>query len=133
MSLGYPKSSTKPINRKNMIVHRWISNRFEYLKTCDLVISRSGHGTLSQSIYYGKPTILIPTPSHTEQFNNAKKAVDMGIAELILQKDLKKDILLEIVKKLLKDDYKERSKNLQKQILQWNGLETAVKIILDSI
>jgi UDP:flavonoid glycosyltransferase YjiC (YdhE family) len=133
MSLGYPKSSTNPMKRKNMIVHKWISNRFEYLKTCDLVISRSGHGTLSQSIYYGKPTILIPTPSHTEQFNNAKKAVDMGIGELILQKDLKKDILLKIVKKLLKNDYKERSKNLQKQVLQWNGLETAVKKILDSI
>ncbi|PVX24884.1 MAG: hypothetical protein CW716_09240, partial [Candidatus Bathyarchaeum sp.] len=67
MSLGYPTASTEPVNGENLIIHGWIPNRFEYLKACDLVISRGGHGTLSQSICYGKPTILVPTPSHTEQ------------------------------------------------------------------
>jgi len=27
-----------------------------------------------QSICYGKPSVLVPIPSHTEQINNAKKA-----------------------------------------------------------
>jgi UDP:flavonoid glycosyltransferase YjiC (YdhE family) len=133
MSLGYPTSSIDPINGKNLIIHRWIPNRFEYLKACDIVISRGGHGTLSQSICYGKPTILIPTPSHTEQFNNANKAVDLGVAELILQKDLKQNTLLEVVKKLLKTNFQERSKELQKKVTKWNGLDTAVKTILNSI
>ncbi|MBT8171436.1 UDP-N-acetylglucosamine--N-acetylmuramyl-(pentapeptide) pyrophosphoryl-undecaprenol N-acetylglucosamine transferase [Candidatus Bathyarchaeota archaeon] len=129
MSLGYPKSSKEPVNSENLIVHGWIPNRFEYLKACDIVVSRGGHGTLSQSIFYGKPIILIPTPSHTEQINNAKKAVELGIAQLIFQKDLNKESLLKATQKLLKNQIKENSEQLQKEVIQWNGLETAVKII----
>jgi UDP:flavonoid glycosyltransferase YjiC (YdhE family) len=133
MSLGYPTSSVESINRENLITYGWIPNRFEYLKACDLVVSRGGHGTLSQSICYGKPIILIPTPSHTEQLNNAKKAVDLGVAELVLQKDLNKNTLLRAIKSVLETNFQERSKELQKNIVHCNGLKTAVKTILDSI
>jgi UDP:flavonoid glycosyltransferase YjiC (YdhE family) len=130
MSLGYPNSSAEPVTEGNLIVHGWIPNRFEYMKACDIVISRGGHGTMSQSICYGKPAILIPTPSHTEQFNNSKKAVDLGVAEIIMQEDLNRDTLLAAVKKMLeKNRYQKRAKQLQKETSQWNGLETAAKII----
>jgi UDP-N-acetylglucosamine--N-acetylmuramyl-(pentapeptide) pyrophosphoryl-undecaprenol N-acetylglucosamine transferase len=92
-------------------------------------VSRGGHGTLSQSICYGKPVILVPTPSHTEQLNNAKKAVDLGVAELILQENLNREVLLKAVKKLLDAKHQERSKQLQNEVLQYNGLDTAAKII----
>lgn len=132
MSLGYPKASTKPVNGENLVVHGWIPNRFEYLKACDLVISRGGHGTLSQSICYGKPVILVPTPSHTEQYNNAKKAVDLGVAQLITQRALSRTVLLKAVRKLLENKLHERSEHLQKEVTQWNGLETAAKTIVDT-
>ncbi|PVX24484.1 MAG: hypothetical protein CW691_07515 [Candidatus Bathyarchaeum sp.] len=132
MSLGYPTASTEPVNGEKLIIHGWIPNRFEYLKACDIVVSRGGHGTLSQSICYGKPTILVPTPSHTEQLNNAKKAVDLGVAELILQKDLNRDALLRAVRKLLENKFQQRTQQLQKEIVQCNGLETAVKIITET-
>ena len=129
MSLGYPNTPTEPVNGENLIVHSWIENRFDYLKACDIVVSRGGHGTLSQSICYGKPVILVPTPSHTEQLNNAKKAVDLGVAELILQENLNREVLLKAVKKLLDAKHQERSKQLQNEVLQYNGLDTAAKII----
>ena len=110
-------------------VHGWIKNRFEYLKACDIVISRGGHGTLSQSIFFGKPIVLIPTPCHTEQMNNAKKAVELGIARLILQNNLNKNCLLKVVQNILKNRVEEKSEQLQKEVLKWNGLEKAVKII----
>ena len=133
MSLGYPTAQTEPVNGENLIIHGWLPNRFEYLKACDLVISRGGHGTLSQSICYGKPTILVPTPSHTEQYNNAKKAVDLGVAELILQKGLNKTVLLRAVRKLLADKFQQRSEQLQSEILKCNGLETAATIITETV
>ncbi|HER54590.1 MAG TPA: hypothetical protein ENO13_01675, partial [Candidatus Bathyarchaeota archaeon] len=132
MSLGYPNTPTEPVNGKNLIVHGWIPNRFDYLKACDVVVSRGGHGTLSQSICYGKPVILVPTPSHTEQYNNAKKAVELGVAELVLQEDLNLEVLLKAVKKLLSAGFQERAKHLQNEIMQYNGLETAVKIIQET-
>lgn len=132
MSLGYTNAVSESVNGENLIVHNWIPNRFEYLKACDIVVSRGGHGTLSQSICYGKPVILIPTPSHTEQFNNAKKAVELGVAELILQEKLNRDFLLKVVRKLLSEGFQEKAKQLQNKIKQYNGLETAVKIIQET-
>jgi len=133
MSLGYPNSSAESVTNGNLIVRGWIPNRFDYLKACDVVVSRGGHGTLSQSICYGKPVILVPTPSHTEQFNNAKKAADLGIAEIIQQEDLTKDSLLASVGKVLdKKRFQQRSEQLQREISKWNGLEIAAKIIADA-
>ncbi len=133
MSLGYPNSSVEPVTYGNLIVHRWIPNRFDYLKVCDIVVSRGGHGTMSQSICYGKPLILVPTPSHTEQFNNSKKAVELGVAEIIPQENLSRDVLLTAVRKVLENKFQQRAEQLQKEISKWNGLETAAKIIADAV
>ena len=77
--------------------------------------------------------ILVPTPSHTEQYNNSKKAVDLGVAEIIQQQDLNKDVLLESVQKVLeKNRFQQRAEQLRKEISKWNGLETAAKIIADA-
>ena len=94
MSLGYPKSSEDTIKNGNIIIHKWLSNRFEFMKASDIIVSRGGHGTISQSICFGRPMILIPTPSHTEQYNNSKKAEELGVAEIIEQEHLSKKILL---------------------------------------
>jgi uncharacterized protein (TIGR00661 family) len=116
-----------------MIVHGWIPNRFEYLKACDVVVSRAGHGTLSQSVCYGKPQILVPTPNHTEQLNNTKKAAELGVAEIVQQEDLNTDVLLAAVQKILdKKRFQERAEQIQKRVMKWDGLETAAKIIADA-
>ncbi len=133
MSLGYPEASAEPVKDGNLIIHGWIPNRFEYLKASDVVVSRVGHGTVSQSVCYGKPQILVPTPSHTEQLNNAKKAVELGVAEIVQQEDLSKDVLLAAVKKILENSkFQERTEQIQKEVLKWDGLETAAKIIVDA-
>lgn len=131
MSLGYPNTSTDPIKKGNLTIFKWVSNRFELLKACDLVVSRAGHGTLLQSICYGKPMILIPTPSHTEQLNNAEKAAELGIAEKIDQGELNRQMLLSRVEKILGDDVmQKRVGEIQKEVLKLNGLETAVQTVM---
>jgi len=133
MSLGYPESTTEPMKDGNLTVYGWVANRFEYLKACDVVISRVGHGTVSQAICYGKPLILVPTPSHTEQLNNAKKAAELGISEIIQQEDLNKDTLLKAVGKVLENcQIQERAEQLRKEVIKWDGLETAAKIITEA-
>jgi UDP-N-acetylglucosamine--N-acetylmuramyl-(pentapeptide) pyrophosphoryl-undecaprenol N-acetylglucosamine transferase len=132
MSLGYPNDSSEPVKDGNLIIHGWIPNRFEYLKACDVVVSRVGHGTVSQSVCYGKPMILVPTPNHTEQLNNAKKAVELGVAEIIQQEDLNKNVLLATIRKILDNNhFQERSEQIRKEVMKWDGLETAAKIIAD--
>ncbi len=132
MSLGYPNASNKVIVNGNLRVYTWLSNRFEYLKACDLVVARAGHGTLTQSICYGKPIILVPTPSHTEQINNARRAFELGIARVIEQDELSKQTLLITVKEMLEDSaLYERIKQIQENVLKLNGVEVAVKTIIE--
>jgi len=121
-----------PIRHGNLTIYRWTPNRFEYLKACDLVVSRAGHGTLSQSICYGKPMILVPTPSHTEQLNNARKAVELGIAKMIEQQKFNGKIFLETVQEMLRNEhFRERAKQIQEEVLKLNGLEKAVQTIME--
>ncbi|MEM2995520.1 MAG: glycosyltransferase [Candidatus Bathyarchaeia archaeon] len=131
MSLGYPNADTKPASHGNVTIYKWIPNRFEFLKASDLVVGRAGHGTLTQCMCYGKPMILIPTPSHTEQLSNAKQAETLGIAKIIHQEKLNKEKLLECVKQILKDEFSRRIEAVQREILKHDGLKAAVETIIE--
>ena len=132
MSLGYPKSNATPVRYGDFTVFRWIPNRFEYLKACDIVICRAGHGTILQTICYGKPAILIPTPSHTEQHNNAKKAVKHGVALMIEQENLSRETLLSTIKEIMENVcFAERAVEIQKEVSLVDGLETAIETTLE--
>ena len=131
ISLGRPNADDKPIHRGNATIYKWIPNRFEYLKTCDLVIGRAGHGTLTQCLCYGKPMILIPTPSHTEQISNAKQVADLGAAKIILQEKLSKEKLIRNVQQILESEIPERVKEIQKKVLKYDGLDKAVNTVIE--
>jgi len=131
MSLGYPNADNKPMRHGNVTIYKWIPNRFEYLKTCDLVVGRAGHGTLTQCMCYGKPMILVPTPNHTEQLSNAKQAENLGVAKTIQQKGLSKEKLLECAQQVLEGEIPERLKEIQKEALKHDGLENAVRTVIE--
>ncbi|MCW3982198.1 MAG: hypothetical protein NWE81_03705 [Candidatus Bathyarchaeota archaeon] len=129
MSLGYPESDSTPVNCGNLTVFRWIPNRFEYMQACDVLVSRAGHGTILQAMCFGKPIILIPTPSHTEQLNNARKAVNLGVASIIEQDKLSREALQSAMAKAGKDrNLSERILEMQQEISNIDGLETAIEI-----
>ncbi len=131
LSLGYPNADTEPIFHGNLRIYKWIPNRFEYLKACDLVVSRAGHGTLMQCMCYGKPMIIVPTPSHTEQLNNAKEAEKLGVAKVIEQEELSKEVLLKNIQQILESEALERLEQVQEEVLRYDGLENAVKTIIE--
>lgn len=131
MSLGYPNSSIEPINYGNVTIYGWTPNRFEYLKACDLIISRAGHGTITQAMCYGKPMILVPTPGHTEQLNNARRVGELGVAEVLDQDALNKEILVDAIGNILTEkSYVIRTEKLQKLVSKLNGLDTAVETMI---
>jgi len=132
MSLGYPKSKASPQQNGRLRIFKWIPNRFEYMKACDIVISRAGHGTMLQTICYGKPSILIPTPSHTEQMNNAMKGVALGVALIVKQDKISRKVILSAIKEIaMNERYANRVQQIKDSVSQWDGLETAVQTILN--
>ncbi len=50
---------------------------------------------------FGKPMILVPIPDHTEQYGNAARASQLGFAEVIPQKEVCIERLLDATKRLL--------------------------------
>ena len=68
----------------------------------DLVIGRSGAMTVSELSATGMPSILIPYPHATDnhQWFNAQFIAKKGGAEVILDKDLKLEILVKTIKKI---------------------------------
>lgn len=132
MSLGYPNMGPEPIERGNMTVHGWLPNRFEYMKACDVVIARAGLGTVTQTIYYGKPAVFIPTPNHTEQQNNAKRAEALGIAKVIPQEELDYKNLYPSIEELLTcDAYRRRAERAQRTVSKHDAVEAATELISD--
>ena len=134
MSMGMPDSGSKPEVRGNLTLIPWIPNRFEYLKACDLVISRAGHETIMQSVCYGKPQIIVPTPGHTEQYGNARRAKEMGVAEAIHQHDVTDESLLTLIEDILNDDtYEKRLREINSKNRLGDGVENAVKAVIELI
>lgn len=131
MSLGYPNTDDKPIKHNNVTIFKWIPNRFEYLKACDLAIGRAGHGTVTQCMCYGKPMVLVPTPSHTEQLSNAKQAAALGVAKVIQQERVTRQTLLEKIRQILDSKMPEKLRQAQVEVLKHDGLENAVKTITE--
>jgi len=75
------------------------------LNHADLVITRSGINTLTELAILGKPMLLIPLPwlYNNEQVNNAILFKKWGLAEIILQKDLTVDNLLNKIESIFTD------------------------------
>lgn len=130
MSLGHPTASRTPMTAGNVTIYNWLDNRFEYLKACDLVISRAGLGTLSQSICYGKPLVVIPTPSQTEQVNNAQRAMALGVAKVLNQKDLDYTRFTSIIQDVCETDgYLRQAEKIQQEVSKLDAVETMVRVI----
>lgn len=79
-------------------VYTFYSNMAELYQKTDLVISRSGGGTLSEITALGLPAILIPLPSAAEQHQhaNAIPLAEAGAALLIPEKELGQQLALSI-------------------------------------
>jgi len=104
MSMGTPGGGSVPSQLGRLIKIPWVENRFDYLNACDLVVSRAGHETLMQSICYGKPSIIIPVPSHPEQYGNARRATEFGVAEAIHQHEVSGEKLLSLADSILNSE-----------------------------
>lgn len=99
--------------------------------SADVIITRSGAGTISELCVVGKPVIFVPSPNVAEdhQTFNAKALSSKDAALLIPEKDMEKE-LIPSLEKILKDDelIESLSRNIKKL-----ALPNASKDIVDQI
>lgn len=105
----------------NLDVREYIDNMATCMAAADVVISRAGAITLSEIQALGKPAILIPSPNVAEnhQYHNAMALVNNKAADIIEEKDLTEELVIEKVDSLLQnpDKLREYSENSRKMAI----------------
>jgi UDP-N-acetylglucosamine--N-acetylmuramyl-(pentapeptide) pyrophosphoryl-undecaprenol N-acetylglucosamine transferase len=73
------------------------------ISSVDLVIGRAGINTVTELIYLEKPALLIPlaVSQKSEQLKNAMFLKDLGLGEVLKQKELSEDIFCSMVSNML--------------------------------
>lgn len=100
----------------NIKVLPYLDNLAALFKSCDLVISRAGAGTISELMVAKTPSILVPSPyvANNHQYYNAKDLSDSKMAIMMEEASLDGNKLYKRVKELLSEneEYKEIKRNL---------------------
>ena len=124
-------------NVKNASIVPYIYNMQEVMNLADVIVARSGAMTITEVSLLAKPAIFVPYPYATEnhQEYNAKVLENVDAAEVILDKDLKHDILNIKVQEIInnKDLQIKMSKNAEKIAIPdvetriYNEIQTLLK------
>ncbi len=106
--IGYEAmcDSLKDVELSDKItVREYINDMDICMAAADLVICRAGAITLGELQACGKPSVLIPSPyvAENHQYHNALTLKKDGAAELIEEKDLTGESLVEIVESLIEN------------------------------
>lgn len=133
MSTGDPHGGSKPKRIGNLTLIPWIVDRYSFLNACDVVISRGGHETIMQSIGYSKPSLIIPTPRHPEQYGNAARAHENGVAIVMHQRDVSVSELIKRIDQLIGNSAKDVLIEMNKNRHLDEGLERTLGIIHEFI
>ncbi len=93
---------------KEIEIREYINDMNVCLAAADLVICRAGAITLSELSVCGKPSVLIPSPfvAENHQFHNAMTLKRNGAAEIIEEKDLTGEKLIDTVSHLIENKAK---------------------------
>ena len=95
-------SITKKYN--NYVQKKFTNQIASLMQNCDLVISRSGSGTINELMQTGKPSILIPYPNskNNHQEKNAMLLSSIGGSILINQRNISKEFFEQTLKSIFK-------------------------------
>jgi len=107
----------------------WCRDPGAFFSSCDVVVSRAGHGTVSQAIAASKPSVLVPIPKQSEQEGNALKAQRLGVSLCVGQDELTTGRALEAIESLLTGGTVERVTRLGEYASKFNAAEEVVKSI----
>ena len=123
---GYKKLKHKFDARK------FFNNMESQYAKADLIIARAGATTVAEIIATKKPTIFIPFPfaSDNHQFFNAKSLEDVGVAKIMIEKNLSGKNLSKTIKGII-----ENKKTLEQMQNNFKKIENknAAKIIVEDL
>ena len=102
----------------------------QILSDADLIISRSGINTVTELLYLGKPSLLIPLPygQQNEQLTNAEFVQKLGLAEIVDQLQATPETFLQKIDAMFSDlDSYERHKEAARHVVHPDAAQKIIK------
>jgi len=117
-------------NSKNYVQKKFTNEIAALIQNCDLVISRSGAGTINELIETAKPSILIPYPDskNNHQEKNAMILAASGGSILINQNKMSKEVFEETLERIFKIKSKKGKNHYEILDLMKKNMENNNKI-----
>ena len=100
--IGEYNQKSSHVKNKNYVQKKFTYEIPALIQNCDLVISRSGAGTINELIEAEKPSILIPYPDskNNHQEKNAMILAESGGSVLINQNKISKEVFEETLERI---------------------------------
>lgn len=103
--------------------------QLDVLNRVDAVISHGGFNTINESLYYGKPILVVPMA--VDQFGNALLVEQSGCGLRLRYKRLSALLMREAMQTLLNEShYKVNAEIIMKQMRESGGADKAAALIL---
>ncbi len=117
-------------NSKSYVQKKFTNQIAALIQNCDLVISRSGAGTINELIETQKPSILIPYPNskNNHQEKNAMILAESGGSILINQNKISKKVFEETIERIFKKKLKNGKNHYEILDLMKKNMENENKI-----
>lgn len=121
----FPKVST---NNPRHLVLEYVEEIWHYLAAADVVVIRSGAGSLFDTAAAGRASVLIPYPyaAGDHQLHNARYFTERDAAELLLDSEVTAKALRDRIEELLEDTGRRRRLEAQMEALATPGAADAV-------
>lgn len=115
----------------NVEVHRWVP-QVSVLEVCDLFVTHGGMGSSMEGLRSGTPMIVVPFAN--DQFGNAERLVDLGVARQLDSAQVTATRLRATVGELLSDrQVAARVALLSKELRAENGPARAADLVEDCL
>jgi len=129
ISTGNPGGPTSPSQVPGGYLYQWCDFSSEYVDSCDSVVSRAGHVSISEYILHAKPSLLVPIPAQTEQIGNADKAQRLGFALALQEQDFSPRKVDEALHEMSADSFGSRAQEMRKLAEGYDAVGSILRVL----
>ena len=126
ITAGDPGGETRPTRVPGGYLYGWCNLTRAFVDSCDAVVSRAGHVSLSDYILRAKPCVLVPIQSQTEQMGNADKSQRLGFAIVLQEGELDPSRVRQALFGLFEGRYATRARELREVAEGYDAVDAVI-------
>jgi UDP-N-acetylglucosamine--N-acetylmuramyl-(pentapeptide) pyrophosphoryl-undecaprenol N-acetylglucosamine transferase len=129
ITAGDPGGKTAPIPVPGGYLYQWCDASRAFVDSCDAVVSRAGHVSISDYILRAKRCLLVPIQSQTEQMGNAQKAERLGFAVVAEEGELDPAAVGKALEELSQESYGRRALEMRRLAEGYDAVRAIIDVV----